>query len=794
MPKIRKVAVIGSGVMGSSIAAHLANVGIPTLLLDIVPPFREEDRLLGLTEESSAFRNRLAMAAKDQLLKAKPSPLYSKEDIELITVGNIADHLYFVSEVDWVIEVVVENLQVKQELLHRLEAFWKPGTIVSSNTSGVSIRAMVENCSDLFKRHFLGTHFFNPPRYMMLLEMIPHPDTDPAILSFMREFSERRLGKGVVQAKDTPNFIANRIGTYGLMVTLEEMVKQNLTVEAVDQLTGLALGRPKSATFRTLDLVGLDTFVNVARNVYNHLPAGSERSTFEIPSFLELMVQNRMLGDKTGCGFYRKMKTEKGSEILALDIHTLQYRPQIKTKWNSLETAKAANSLKEKLRTLLYAKDQAGLFAWNITKKILLYSANKIPEIADDIGSIDQAMKWGFNWEMGPFEIWDAIGVERSVLQMTEEGDEIPGWVKDMLREGRHSFYSKEKNHTLYFTIQGDQAVIRQREQMIDLSTCKTIFKNSGASLKEIGDDVACLEFHSPHQAIGTDIIRMVRRSVEEVSQNYRGLVIGNQAKNFCVGANLMMLLMEAQDENWFEIEQMVKAFQEMTMILKYSEKPVVAAPYGMTLGGGAEVCLSATQIHASAETYMGLVEVGVGLIPGGGGNKELLLRHTGSVDVDGKIDLQPFVNRTFETIAMAKVSTSAKEAKSLGYLTNKDRFTIRQSDLLYDAKQFVLSLADAGYQPNCPQKIRVVGEPGLAVMKLGIYQMKCSGYISEHDEIIAEKLAYVLSGGDIAANTYVTEQYLLDLEREAFLSLCGEPKTQQRMQHMLLKGKPLRN
>lgn len=799
MRGIRKAAVIGSGVMGSGISAHLANIGIQTILLDIVPPaLNEEDRKKGLTEQSTTFRNQFAAKAKQNMLKVKPSPLYSKEDLSLITIGNIEDHLHQISDVDWVIEVIVENLQAKKDLFRKLERYWKPGTIVSSNTSGVSIQAMVEECSEEFRKHFLGTHFFNPPRYMKLLEMIPHPDTDKEIISFMKEFSERKLGKGVVLAKDTPNFIANRIGTYGLMVTIEEMQKRELTVEQVDELTGSALGRPKSATFRTLDLVGLDTFVNVAKNVYNQVTNEKEKVNFEIPAFLELMVQKCMLGDKTRGGFYKKEKSEKGTETLVLDYRTQKYRPKTKTKFPSLELAKSAKSLKEKIRTLLYAKDDAGEFAWDITKKVLLYSASKIPEIADDIVAVDQAMKWGFNWELGPFEIWDVLGVERSVSRMKEEGEEIPAWVEDMLKTGAFSFYTKENHQTFYFTTKGDRSSVQESEQIIHLSKLKEqnkiILQNSGATLIDIGDDVACLEFHSPNNAIGADIIGMVNRSLEEVAKNYRGLVIGNQGKNFCVGANLMMLLMEAQDENWFEIEQIVKAFQDMTMAIKYFEKPVVSAPFGMTLGGGTEVCLPTSKIQAAAETYMGLVEVGVGLIPGGGGNKEWLLRHIESVDVDEKVDLQPFVNRAFESIAMGKVSTSAKEAKSLKILKNTDSITVNKDYQLYDAKQSVLALSDAGFEPKIPKKIRVVGEPGAAVLKLGIYQMKCSGYISDHDEKIAKKLATVLSGGDIAANSYVTEQYLLDLEREAFISLCGEPKSQQRMQHMLLKGKPLRN
>jgi 3-hydroxyacyl-CoA dehydrogenase len=798
--KIRKAAVIGSGVMGSGIAAHLANVGIPTYLLDIVPPSpTEDDKKKDLTaEQSQAFRNKLAQEAKERLLKTSPSPLYSKSDVNLITVGNIEDDLSVISDVDWVIEVIVENLEVKKAFFERLEGYWKDGIIVSTNTSGVSINAMVEGRSDSFRKHFLGTHFFNPPRYMKLLEIIPGNDTEQDIVGFMSDFCDKTLGKGVVVAKDTPNFIANRIGTYGLLASVEEMMKLELSIEEVDLLTGPVMGRPKSATFRTLDLVGLDTFVNVARNVYQLVDEPKEKAVFDVPPFIQEMVKQGRLGNKTGKGFYQKVKSAKGKEIHVLDYRLNDYRPAAKCSFASLEAAKQAKSAKEKIRTLMYADDKAGLFTWNVTKKVLVYAANKIPKIADDIYSVDQAMKWGFNWDFGPFELWDAIGVEKSVARMKEEGEEIPALVQNLLSSGKKSFYEENQGNTFYFSLKGDHQQIEEPKERIILKKLKeqnkVIKKNSGASLIDIGDGVACLEFHSPNNAIGADIVQMIHWSLGEVAKNYRGLVIGNQAQNFCVGANLMMLLMEAQDDNWFEIEQMVKAFQDVTMSLKYFEKPIVSAPFGMTLGGGAEVCFPTSKIQTAGETYMGLVEVGVGLIPGGGGNKEVLLRNIEGADVDGKVDLQPYVNRAFETIAMAKVSTSAKEAKDLGLLQNHDQITVNKDYLIHDAKQSVLALEQAGFMPKVPKKVRVVGESGLAVLKLGIYQMKCSGFISDHDEKIAKKLAYVLAGGDIPANTYVSEQYLLDLEREAFLSLCGEQKSQERMQHMLTKGKPLRN
>lgn len=798
--EIQKAAVLGAGVMGSTIAGHLANVGIPTLLLDIVPKeLTAEEKARGLTLESPQVRNRLAMQGKMGLLKAKPAPLYSRENADLITVGNFEDDMERLQEVDWIVEVVVENLAIKKHLLKQVAQYRRPGTIVSSNTSGISINAMIEELPREFREHFLGTHFFNPPRYMKLLEIIPAQETKSEIVDFMMQFAERVLGKGVVLAKDTPNFIANRIGTYGLLVTAREMVRRGLTVSQVDAITGPALGRPKSASFRTLDMVGLDTFVHVANNVYESVAEGEEKEIFKVPDFLKEMVSRKWLGSKSGQGFYKKVKTAKGKEILELDYNTFEYKPRDKRKFTLLETAKnSPGSLADKLKMLVYGRDEAARFAWETLKKTLLYSAAKIPEIADDIISIDRAMRWGFNWKLGPFEMWDAIGVEKSVTRMTEEGENIPPLVEKLLAGGNTSFYKKENGRLYYFDLTAeDYRPVVEKPEIIDLADMKeggkVIKANSGASLVDMGDGVACLEFHSPNNAIGADIIQMMNYAVEEVERNYLGLVIGNQGKNFCVGANLMLLLMEAQDENWDEINYIVKSFQDACMKLKYSRKPVVAAPFQMTLGGGCEICLHADRIRAAAETYMGQVELGVGLIPGGGGNKEVLIRHIENI-TDPKVDLQPFVNKALEVIAMSKVSTSAQEARELHLLRSTDKITVNQDYLLHDAKQTVLAMVKEGYEPPRPQKIRVVGEPGYAAMKLGIYTMKEGGYISEHDQLIADKVAYVLAGGSVAANTYVTEQYLLDIEREAFLSLCGHPKTQERMMHMLKTGKPLRN
>ncbi|MBA4543337.1 MULTISPECIES: 3-hydroxyacyl-CoA dehydrogenase/enoyl-CoA hydratase family protein [Thermoactinomyces] len=799
LKRIKKAAVLGAGVMGAAIAGHLANVGIPTLLLDIVPrDLTEEEKAKGLTLGDRVVRNRLAQKGKERLFKEKPSPLYTKEAADLIQVGNLEDDFDSLKDVDWIIEVVVENLKIKQDLFARIESVWKPGTVVSSNTSGISINKMVEGRSEAFRKHFLGTHFFNPPRYMKLLEIIPNELTDVNILREMKAFAEEVLGKGVVICKDTPNFIANRIGTYGLQVTLKAMEELGLGPDEVDDVTGRAMGRPKSATFRTLDLVGLDTFVHVADNVRENVTNPEEQEAFQVSPLLVKMVENKWLGEKTGQGFYKRVKTEKGKEILVLDPATLDYRPRKKLKARSLEQAKRGKTQAEKLRALVYANDPAGKLAWIITKKALLYTAEHLEEIADDIVSVDRAMRWGFNWDLGPFELWDAIGVEKSVARMREEGETIPPLVEKLLASGATSFYQTEEGRVQSFNIGGKFGDVDESEKVISLSRLKEqgkkIAGNKGASLIDIGDDIACLEFHSPKQAIGADIISMIRKAVKEVSANYRGLVISAEAPNFCVGANLMLMLMEAQDYNWPEIDLMVRQFQDAMGSLRYLDRPVVAAPYGMTLGGGVEVCMPCDRIQAAAETYMGLVEVGVGLIPGGGGNKEMLLRWTEGIDPGDRVALQPLVNHVFETIAQAKVSTSGPDAQKYKYLRPYDGITINRDHLLYEAKQVALGLYKAGYKAPKPRKIPVVGETGYNVLRLGAYGFLKSGYITEHDYKIAGKLAYVLAGGAVPEGTLVSEQYLLDLEREAFLSLIGEPKTQARMQYMLAKGKPLRN
>ncbi|MFZ5813984.1 MAG: 3-hydroxyacyl-CoA dehydrogenase/enoyl-CoA hydratase family protein [Bacillota bacterium] len=803
---IRKVAVLGAGVMGAQIAAHLANVGIPSLLLDIVPnKLTPEEEAKGLTLQSPAVRNRFAAGGIQKLAALKPSPVYTKEALELITPGNFEDDLAKIADCDWVVEAVIENLQIKQELWKKVAAYHRPGMVVSSNTSGISIAAMVEGTPDSFRRHFLGTHFFNPPRYMKLLELIPTPDTDPAILAFMTEFGERVLGKGVVLAKDTPNFIGNRIGTYGMMVTLEEMVRLGLGPDEVDSMTGKAIGRPKSATFRTLDVVGLDTFVHVADNCRATIPDPAEAAIFTVPEKLREMVKRGWLGQKSKQGFFKK----EGENILTLDLETMEYRPRKKANYPSLEAAKANPDLKSRIRDLVNAPDKAGQFLWAVTKRSLLYAAEKMGEIADDVVAVDNAMKWGYNWELGPFETWDAIGVTESVARMEAEGHTVPAWVKAAAAAG--GFYKREGGR-LYHFVNGEYRPVPVSERVIDIQalreTGKIIKEKKGATLLDMGDGVLLLETHSPKNALGPDIIAMCKLALEELKkEQWKGLVIGARTEHFCVGANVAIMLMEAQDEEWEDIDIMARQFQKAMMDLKYAPKPVVSAPFGMTLGGGFELAAGSDMMVAAAETYMGLVEVGVGLIPGMGGNKEMLIRALEGLPASGGglggaaqmasgtgLDIQPIVNKVFETIGMAKVGTSAHESRALGYLRKTDKIVVNKDHQLYEAKQAVLAMDRAGYRPPQPVMIPVVGPEGRAVLELGLYNMLLSGWISEHDMLIGKKLAWVLTGGNVPGGTYVSEQYLLDLEREAFISLLKEKKTQARMAAILKTGKPLRN
>lgn len=793
---IRTAAVLGSGVMGSQIAAHLANCGIHVLLLDIVPnEVTKEEKKKGLTLTDQKVRNRLAEQAKQKLAKQKPSPITSALSLDLMEIGNMEDDLKKLSQVDWIIEAVTEKLDVKKQVLEKVDQYRKEGSIVSTNTSGISINKMIEDCSEQMKKHFLGTHFFNPPRYLKLVEIIPAQETDPNILSFMQTFVEDVLGKGAVLAKDTPNFIGNRIGTFGLLITVKEMQARNLSVGEVDSITGPLIGRPKSATFRTLDVVGLDTFLHVAKNVYEQTD-GAEKKAFAVPEFMNKMVKQGLLGAKTGKGFYQKTS----GRIYELDLKTFSYTDRKRLKTAAVELAKRQKGSANKIKEIIWKKgDPASDFIWAILQPVLLYAAEMLGKIADDILSIDQAMKWGFGWELGPFEIWDAIGVERSIQRMKEEGQKIPVWVSQFLEDGYNSFYQTREDG-LYFYDPRQKAYKKQQYNKKEfhikrLKNEQTILlQNPGASLIDIGDGVVLLEFHSKSNAIGLDILHMIHDAIEETEKNYEGLVIGNQGKHFSVGANLAWMLMEAQDENFDEIALMIQKFQQTALRIKYAEKPIVAAPHQMTLGGGAEIVLPAASIQASQETYIGLVETGVGLIPGGGGTKELYLKQLRNKQSVNSADLMNLTMKVFETIATAKTSTSAEEARELGYLDGKDRISVNPDHLLFDAKQKVLELATTNYQAPVREKVPVTGDAGYAAMVMGAKSMQYSGYASEHDIKIAEKIAYVLSGGRVREGTVLDEQTILDLEREEFLSLIGEPLTQARMQHMLLKRKPLRN
>jgi 3-hydroxyacyl-CoA dehydrogenase len=799
--RIKKVAVLGAGAMGSAIAAHLANVGIPSFLLDIVPKeMTEVEKKKGLSLESPEVRNRFAILGKKRAQESSPAAFYWREDADLITVGNFEDHLSWVKQADWIIEAIVEDLNLKRDLFKKLVPFLKEGTVVSSNTSGISIQKMCEGFSRDFEERFLGMHFFNPPRYMRLLEIIPAFSTSKSVVERMADMGERILGKGVVFAKDTPNFIANRIGAFSVAITLKTMAEEGYGIEEVDQITGPAMGRPKSATFRTADLVGLDVMVHVANNLCQALKDEKEKEYFQLPPFIHHMLKNQWLGQKTQQGFYKRVKGEGREDFLVMDYRKLDYRSQEKVSLPSVEMGKNIDDVRERIKTLVLSPDRGGQFAWKTLKKTLLYSAEKIPEISDDVVNIDRGMSWGYNWELGPFEQWDAIGLKSSVERMEKEGEKIPPLVERLLSKGYSSFYEKKDGRSFFFDLgAGQYQEIKEKPEIIFLPALKdrkkNILSNPGASLIDLGDGVACLEFHSKMNAIGADTIQMARDALKEVGEKFDGMVIGNQGGNFSVGANLMLILFEIQDENWDQIEEYVRVFQDTFMAIKYFEKPVVAAPFGLTLGGGCEICLSSAMVRAAAETYMGLVEVGVGLIPAGGGTKEMLIRCTEGVPAGVDADLSPLVRQAFETVAMAKVATSAKEAQKLGYMRSTDRITVNRDYLIQDAKRTVLEMIKENYRPPQPKRsIKVLGEKGLALLQMGLFYMKEGDYISEYDEHVAKKLAHVFSGGNLPDGSEVTEQYILDLEREAFLSLCGEPKTQERIEYMLKTGRPLRN
>lgn len=806
--RLEKVGVIGAGVMGATIAAQLANVGIETTLLDIIPKdLTAEDKAKGLTEESEAFRNKLSLQGLQTALASKPASFYLPENAKRIRAGNLEDHLEWLKNVEWIIEVVIERLDIKKRVFEKIETVLQHGTLISSNTSGIPAKDLCDGRSENFRKHFAITHFFNPPRYMKLLEIVPGPDTLPETIQYLADVSEKILGKGVVYAKDTPNFVANRIGIFSVFHVIKAMQDLGLSIEAIDELTGPIVGHPKSATFRTSDLVGLDTIVHVAKNVYEGAPEDERRDMFKEPELVKEMLARNLLGEKTKQGFYKKAKEGEKSVILSLDYKTMEYTPREKVNIASLEAAKNISGTAGRIKALYHANDAAGQFTFSTLSETLIYSANRIPEITDDILNLDNAMKWGFAWKMGPFETWDIIGVQSSVMKMKETGYRIPGWIQEMLDLGFTTFYKREAGSTFFY----DPSIKDYREVPVKPGVIllpslkdreKKVAGNQGASLIDIGDGIVCLEFHTKMNAMGDDIVNMVVKSTDIVGNDFEGLVIANHGETFSAGANLPLVLFTAQEEEWDDLEWMVKIFQDAFMKLKYLGKPVVAAPAGMALGGGCEICLAADRVRYGAETYMGLVEVGVGVIPAGGGCKELLLRNTEhlfEVQPGGvypkQIELMPFVARAFETIALAKVSTSGPEAVKLGYLRPQDKMTVNRDLLIEDAKRTVLAMNLEGYQPPRPDtEIRVGGKDTLAVLKMAIWTLHEQGYATDHDVTVSEKVAYILSGGQVLPDTKVSEQYLLDLEREAFVSLCGDPKTQARMQHMLATGKPLRN
>ena len=799
---ITKAAVLGAGTMGAGIAAHLSNAGIPTLLLDIAPnELNEAEAAKGLTLESPQVRNRIVNSLFDAAKKLKPAPFMLGDNAKLITTGNFTDDLVKLKDCDFVIEAVVENLDIKHKLFAQVEANRKPGAVIASNTSGIPIDSIAEPFSADFKAHFVGIHFFNPPRYMKLVEVIPGSKTSGEIACAVSGFLDQRLGKGVVPAKDRPNFIANRIGVFGMMATIHEMIAGGWTPTEVDQITGKAIGHASSATFRTSDLVGLDVTAHVTNNLYPAVPNDEDRDVFVLPQLIQTLLDKKLLGDKTGGGFFKKSKDAEGKRvILELDLITFEYKPQVKTKFPSLDAAKSIEDKAKRVKTLVWGDDRVGEFLWKTTSRVSRYAANRIPEIADTIVEIDNAIKWGFGWEIGVFEAWDAIGVAESVERMRKEGQAIPANVEKMLASGATSFYKNEGgDHSFYDLVAGEYKPMPARPGVLILKDIKertgVIKSNPGASLIDIGDGVACLEFHSKMNSIGGDTVGMMNFAIDETEKDFTGLVVGNQGGNFSAGANIMMLLLAAQEEEWDDINMMVRALQNAVMRLRYSAKPVVTAPYGLTLGGGCEIAMHGDKVRAAGETYIGLVEVGVGVIPAGCGTKEMTMRAMDAAAKAPDADPLAFLKTTFETLGMGKVATSAQEGRSFGFLRDGDAISMNGDRLIQDAKQEVLNLASAGYvQPVERTDITVLGESLEAALKLALHMMRQGGFISDHDQLIGKKLAHVMAGGTINHKTQVSERYLLDLEREAFVSLCGERKTQDRIAAMLKTGKPLRN
>ena len=797
---IQKVAIIGSGIMGSRIACHMANIGLDVLLLDIAPfKLNEAEEKAGLSLEHPKVKNRIVKDALKATLKSKPVPLYKKDFINRIQTGNLSDDFEKIRDVDWIIEVVVERLDIKKQVFEKVEQFRKEGSIVSSNTSGIPIHMMLEDRSEDFKSHFLGTHFFNPPRYLELLEIIPTPHTNQDIVDFLMEFGDRHLGKTTVLCKDTPAFIANRVGVAGILSLFHLAERRGLSVEAIDKLTGPIIGRPKSATFRTCDVVGLDTLVHVANGLYKNCPNDEAREDFKLPKYVQSLIDNKWLGDKTKQGFYKKTKDENGKKvILSLDLNSLEYKTQERVKFDAIAQAKEIEDLRTRITFLYNSKGEAGDFYREMFSDIFSYVSHRIPEISDESYRIDQAMRAGFGWELGPFEIWDAIGVQAAYDKAIELGKDIAPWVKEMLDNGVDSFYKIEGSSQNYFDKEEKQfKALPNQDALINLYVRKkanTIWKSDVASLIDLGDDVVNLEFHSKMNSVGGDTLQAIQHAIDLTEENYKGLVIANQAQNFSVGANLAMIFMMAIEQDYDELDFAVRAFQQTTQKIRYSNIPVVVAPHGMTLGGGCEIAMHADMTQAAAETYMGLVEMGVGLIPGGGGSKEIALRAS---ELFNKGDIEtPLVRDMYLNIGMAKVSTSAHEAMDLGLLRKGiDAISINKKRLIADAKAAVIGLADKGYRgPSNEKKIKVLGKQILGSFLVGADAMHHSGFITEHEKLMSEKLGYVIAGGDLSSPTLVSEQYLLDLEREAFLSLTGERKTLERIEHMLKKGKPLRN
>lgn len=787
---IKKVAVLGSGVMGSRIACHFANIGIEVLLLDIVPKDAAADK---------KSRNKIVNDALDFALKSNPSPIYRKAYAKRVTTGNFDDDMKDIASCDWIIEVVIERLDIKKQVFENVEKYRKPGTLITSNTSGIPIHLMNEGRSEDFQKHFCGTHFFNPPRYLRLLEIIPTPKTSPEVVDFLMHYGELFLGKTTVLCKDTPAFIANRIGVFGIMSLFHLVEKMGLTIDEVDKLTGPVLGRPKSATFRTCDVVGLDTLVHVANGVAASCPNDEAIEAFKIPGFIAKMVENKWLGSKTEQGFFKKVKGEKGkSEIHSLDLQTLEYKPSQKAKFATLEATKAIDNLRDRMKVLIAGKDKAGEFYRASFYSLFAYVSNRIPEITDELYKIDSAMNAGFAWELGPFEAWDALGVAETVKAMEAAGNKPAKWIADMLASGATSFYKVENGAKKYYDIPSKSyKTIPGTESFILLDNIrenKTVWKNSGTTLTDIGDGILNLEFHTKMNSIGGEVIAGVNKAIEIAEKDFRGLVISNEGANFSAGANVGMIFMMAVEQEFDELNFAIKSFQNAMMRIRYSSIPVVVAPHNLALGGACEMSLHSDRVVAHAETYMGLVEFGVGLIPGGGGSKEFAVRLSDDLQ-EGDIELNNFRDR-FLTIGQAKVSTSAAEAFDLGYLRkNNDVIVVSRNRVLTEAKANCIEIAEAGYtQPVQRKDIRVLGKQALGLAYLGANSMKAGNFISEHDEKISQKLAYVLCGGDLSAPSLVSEQYLLDLEREAFLSLCGEKKTLERIQSIITGGKILRN